>query len=324
MSTPCVTVVIPYFQRQPGVLRKALRSVAAQIACPLPIHVLVVDDASPAAAAAEVAGLRPETAIDVRIIEQPNGGPGAARNTGLSAASPDTKYLAFLDSDDEWSADHLARAVRALDAGFDLYFADHLQLGQQTSAFARARRIQPQDHPAIGAVEEHLHAYQGDLFDQILRGNVIGTSTVVFRWAKFARERFQVEFKTAGEDYLFWMALARQGAATAFSSRSEATYGRGVNVFSGAGWGTEAHLQRLHHEIRFRCAVRNQHPLSAAQRRHVQDDLKRLRQDFARDVLHRIRHGKRFPPGLLREHAKADLPTYLALPVNLSRIVLGR
>ena len=39
-----ITVVIPYYQRSPGILRKALASVAAQRGCALPVHVIVVDD----------------------------------------------------------------------------------------------------------------------------------------------------------------------------------------------------------------------------------------------------------------------------------------
>ena len=46
-----ICVVIPYYQREPGILRRALASIAAQRDCPLPIHVIVVDDASPAPAA---------------------------------------------------------------------------------------------------------------------------------------------------------------------------------------------------------------------------------------------------------------------------------
>jgi glycosyltransferase involved in cell wall biosynthesis len=117
-SSPMITVVIPYFQRSPGILAKALASIAAQEGCPLPIQVIVVDDASPAPVAAELAGVG-AMPHPVRVITQANGGPGAARNTGLDHAPPGTRYLAFLDSDDEWMPDHLARAVAALECGYD-------------------------------------------------------------------------------------------------------------------------------------------------------------------------------------------------------------
>ena len=319
-----ITVVIPYFQRNAGVLQKALTSVAAQQGCPLQVHLIVVDDASPAPAQAEVAGITLPNSISLNVITQANGGPGAARNTGLNAVPASTRYVAFLDSDDEWSSDHLARAVAALEQGFDFYFADHFQLGQTIGAFARAGRISPHEHPTLQTPYSGLHAYLGDMFDQILRGNVVGTSTVVYRLDKFAAERFRVEFTTAGEDYLFWMSLASKGARVAFSSQVEATYGKGVNVFAGSGWGTEGHLLRVHHEIRFRQAVRQHFALNATQRRHISSDLKQLRLAFVRDMFHRLHHRKGFPAGLLKKHVQTDLVTFLSLPLSLINILFKR
>ena len=160
----------------------------------------------------------------MQCIRQPNGGPGAARNTGLDNAPEQARYVAFLDSDDEWSPDHLARAAAALQWGYDFYFADHLQIGAETSAFQRAGRISPEEHPALTA-SAGLHGYQGDMFDQTVRGNVIGTSTVVYDFARFGGHRFKVEFTNAGEDYLFWIDLVLDGARCAFSARTEAVYG---------------------------------------------------------------------------------------------------
>ncbi|MSQ66849.1 MAG: glycosyltransferase family 2 protein [Gammaproteobacteria bacterium] len=233
-----ITVVIPYFQRSPGILAKALASIAAQEGCPLPIQVIVVDDASPAPVAAELAGSG-AMPHPVRVITQANGGPGAARNTGLDHAPPGTRYLAFLDSDDEWMPDHLARAVAALACGYDFFFADHYQLDQASGAFARGGRLELERHPLLPTVQADLHAYAGDMLDQTIRGNLIGTSTVVYHFERFAAQRFQVEFANAGEDYLFWMALMVQGALSAFSTHTAARYGKGVNIYAGAGWGSE-------------------------------------------------------------------------------------
>ena len=319
-----ITVVIPYFQRSPGVLQKALASVAAQQACPLPVHMIVVDDASPVPAQAEVAAALLPNSISVNVITQPNGGPGAARNTGLDAVPTGTRYVAFLDSDDEWSPDHLARAVAALEQGFDFYFADLYQLDQTVGAFARAGRIRPSDHPSLLVPYNGLHAYKGDMFDQILRGNVVGTPTVVYRWDRFSEVRFRVEFTTAGEDYLFWMSLATQEARVAFSSQIETTCGKGVNVFAGSGWGTDGHLLRVHQEIRFRQAVRDSFTLDAPQKAHINHELQRLRLAFVRDLLHRLRHRKGFMDGLLKAHAKVDPLTFTGLPWSLLKILAGR
>lgn len=319
-----ISVVIPYYQRQAGVLRRALASIAAQINTALPVEVIVVDDASPAPAHAELAAMQWPQGMGARLIQRANGGPGAARNTGLDAVSPATQYLAFLDSDDEWLPQHLVRAVAALDMGYDFFFADLYHIDQQTSAFVRGGRLNLAEHPQLETPFERLHAYQGDLFDQTLRGNVIGTPTVVYRWPLFRSERFKVEFTSAGEDYLFWMTLARAGAQVAFSSEVGARCGRGVNVYSGSGWGTPGHLLRLHQEILFRKTVRQLFSLNAVQDQHIQSELNRLRLAFARDLLHRLRHRTRTPAKLLAAHAQADPMTFGRLPLSVLQIVARR
>lgn len=318
-----ITVVIPYFQREPGILRRALRSIASQVDCPLPVHVVVVDDSSPISAKAEVEAADPMP-CPVSIIMQANGGPGAARNTGIAGAPMGTRYIAFLDSDDEWSPHHLSRAVAVLQAGFDFYFADLLQLGAAVTAFVRAGRIDPAAHPLISGPHSNIHAYEGDMLDQIIRGNVIGTSTVVYDAERFAGLRFKVEFFSAGEDYLFWLDIASAGARIAFSSECEATYGRGVNVYSGAGWGTDEHLRRIHDEVRFKKVMLRRYSLSAAQVTHIDGSITSLRGAFARDLVHRLSHRKKLPISLLAAHFRLDPAALIQVPLVAAASVLKR
>lgn len=322
MENECVTVVVPYFQRQSGVLRRALSSVAKQVDCPLPVRVLVVDDASPIPPEPEVADIEWPHGVHVEILKRPNGGPGAARNTGLDAAGPETRYLAFLDSDDEWTEDHLARAVAALDVGFDFYFANLYQLDQSVGAFERAGRIRPSEHPPLDCGHEDIHAYVGDLFDQTLRGNVIGTPAVVYRLPSFPEQRFHTQFKSAGEDYLFWMEIATHGARVAFSAKVEVICGRGVNVFAGSGWGTEQHLRRVHEEMRFKKMVCSNFELNSVQEAHVRANIRQLREAFVRDLAHRLARRHLPDAGLIVRHAAMDPQTFLFIPVLLFRILL--
>ena len=123
MSTvPSLAVVIPYYQRQPGLLLACVRSVLAQRGVP-PCEVIVVDDASPHPAQAELAELLP-VHPNVRIVRQENAGPGAARNRGLDSVRPGTAFVAFLDSDDCWHDDYAADALAAFAQGCDMFFAN--------------------------------------------------------------------------------------------------------------------------------------------------------------------------------------------------------
>lgn len=314
-----IAVIIPFFQRQPGILARALRSVNAQQGV-TGAQVIVVDDESPVSAQSELEVIEQDPRFPVTVLRQPNGGPGAARNKALDSLGAETRYVAFLDSDDEWAPDHLARACRALEAGYDAYFADFLQPGQSTSAFARAGRIRPADHPTIASSDD-LHAYTGDMFTQILTGNVIGTPTVVYDFERFPRLRFREEFRRAGEDYLFWMGLADLGARYCFSSRVEVTCGHGVNVYSGAGWGTDGHLERVQNEMKYRKVIAGLFPVSAALRGHLADQSRRLREAFVRDLLHRLAHRRSIPMTVLREQLRIDPATFLLIvPLSLKLV----
>nr|WP_315229097.1 glycosyltransferase family 2 protein [uncultured Albidiferax sp.] len=318
-----ITVIIPYYQNKPGILAKALKSIAAQKHLSVPVHVLVIDDASPIPAKSELEGIGPID-CNVQIILQPNGGPGAARNTGLDHAPAGTRYIAFLDSDDEWSNEHLSRAAEALGAGYEFYFTDHFQLNSTIGAFARAGRIQPSEHPQLPNTRPGLHAYQGDLLDQIIRGNVIGTSTVVYDFLRFSKNRFKVEFTNAGEDYLFWMDIAHSGAKVAFSSQCEAHYGSGVNVYAGTGWGSEKHLLRVHNEIKYKILTCQLFPVTEAQRLHIQNNLNTLRTSFAQDLLHRIMHRKKLPFDVLKKHFYLDPLSFFYLPKALGNAIFKK
>jgi glycosyltransferase involved in cell wall biosynthesis len=92
-----VTVVIPAYNAA-KTIERALASVFAQLASPA--EIIVVDDGSldDTAELARAAG--------ARVICQPNAGTGAARNTGIRAATG--TWIALLDADDEWMPDKLA------------------------------------------------------------------------------------------------------------------------------------------------------------------------------------------------------------------------
>jgi glycosyltransferase involved in cell wall biosynthesis len=87
---PLVSVVIPVYNGERFVA-EALESFAAQDYRPL--ETIVVDDGS-TDRSAEIAGAYPE----VQLIRQPNRGPAAARNAGMSVARG--PFIAFHDADD--------------------------------------------------------------------------------------------------------------------------------------------------------------------------------------------------------------------------------
>lgn len=311
-----IAVIIPYYQRKSGILSRAVLSALLQ-ECVSPI-IYVVDDASPVPASVELAELIQAYPGRIVIVEQANGGPAAARNKGLDRLPVDTGYVAFLDSDDIWTSNHLSNATFALSRGFDFYFSDLFQLNQTVSAFARAKRISVADHHLISG-SDHVREYAGDMKDQIIMGNIIGTPTVAYNFSKFPDLRFREEFVYAGEDYLFWLELANKTKKIAFSDLCECTCGEGVNVFAGSGWGTEKSLIRLHYEMKYKKALIELHDLDQRQKNNVNGSIKILRKSFVLDLLHRIIHRKLIEKKVLLDQFRTDPQSFLFfIPIAIS------
>jgi glycosyltransferase involved in cell wall biosynthesis len=113
-----ISVVIPTYNRAPLACR-AVDSVLAQTF--RPAEVIVVDDGS-----TDDTRVRLERyGSSIRFVHQPNAGASVARNHGVEESH--SPWIAFLDSDDVWVADHLERIVAAIEAtagGAAFYFSD--------------------------------------------------------------------------------------------------------------------------------------------------------------------------------------------------------
>jgi len=107
---PTVSVIIPVFNRQ-AVLRRAIDSVLSQSFTDY--ELIVVDDGSTEPLADALDGV-PEK-VNLRFLHHDtNRGAAAARNTGAQAAKG--RYIAFLDSDDAWHSEKLARQIAFMQA----------------------------------------------------------------------------------------------------------------------------------------------------------------------------------------------------------------
>ncbi len=95
MSPWTTSIIIPCYKAA-GTLRRAVQSALA--GAPADTELLLVEDGSPddtGALCDELAAEDPR----IRALHRPNGGAGAARNTGLEAARGE--WVLFLDADDE-------------------------------------------------------------------------------------------------------------------------------------------------------------------------------------------------------------------------------
>jgi len=155
MSSPQVSVVIPAYER-PEQTQRAINSVSEQSY--EPIELIVVDDGSnpPLEDSLSIPHSPFQNVIFQRHSE--NQGGNVARNTGIELASGE--YIAFLDSDDEWTPGKIQRQVKSLVAkdNFEVSYTGVKQVDEQGNL-----------NSIRNATEN------GDILSRLLRGNIVGT-----------------------------------------------------------------------------------------------------------------------------------------------------
>lgn len=186
---PLFTVVIPAINAA-ATLPATLASLRAQTCADW--EALVVDDGSTDATRDLAATRDPR----IRVLRNPRKGPSAARNHGAAEAAGE--ILAFLDADDQWRPDKLARMAAAFaDPGVD-------------AAFARITffHAHPGDSPVTSAVP------QGPLGIATLVGEnpVCTMSNLCVRWSVFAASGGFDEGLVHNEDLEWLIRLAGSGA----------------------------------------------------------------------------------------------------------------
>lgn len=182
-----VSVVIPTFNRA-ATLPRAIDSVLAQDHRAL--ELLVVDDASTDDTARVIAGYADPR---LRLIRQPvNQGVAAARNRGIAEARG--RWLAFLDSDDEWLPGKLTRQLAAM--------ADP-RIGMVVTGI---ETVEADGRRSL------FHAREaGDLFERLLVRNILHgapSSALIRREALAMVGGFDTRLP-AIEDYDLWLRLTR-------------------------------------------------------------------------------------------------------------------
>jgi glycosyltransferase involved in cell wall biosynthesis len=167
------------------------------------VEILVVDDGSRDGTAAVVAE---RAAVDarVRLIEQANAGPSAARNRALAVAR--APVVAFLDADDLMLPDYVERALARLEARPDVDL-----LGCDAYVFDEPRRrIRRRTVLQEAAPPDRLADDPEGQFAQLAQRNFVYVGCAVRRAALTAAGGFE-ESTNASEDWDLWLRILRDG-----------------------------------------------------------------------------------------------------------------
>ncbi len=205
--TPDVSIIIPAYNSA-RFIAETLRTAQAQQQ--VRSEIILVDGASEDDTVAQAQAACP----DLKIICEPDFGVSDARNKGLRLAQAD--WVAFLDADDIWQPDKLARqlSVARSEPGLALVFCDAWQFrdGERLLDSFLATRTDYADLPrhAVPGVESG-QVFDTDMAAAIMRTNfVVTTSTAIARRERaLAIGGFDPTLKVC-EDYEFWLRLAKE------------------------------------------------------------------------------------------------------------------
>jgi len=181
---PTVSVVIPAYNAE-RYIGETLESVLAQTY--RDFEIVVVDDGSTDGTREIVRNY----GEPVRLVEQPNSGPAAARNRGIREARGE--LIAFIDADDLWLPEKLALQMPM--------FADE-EVGLVCC------RVQLIDESGRELPTSEREKFSGWAFEKLLEGNFIGTSTVVARRAALEEAGLFPEDLVWCEDWCLWLRVA--------------------------------------------------------------------------------------------------------------------
>jgi hypothetical protein len=212
MKTPVVSVIVPTFNRA-ALLPRCLDSILVQSFTDW--EIVLIDDASTDNTEAVARDYERRTGGRVRFAKQDHRGPGAARNHGIEQVRG--RFVAFLDSDDEFAPTKFARQLdlfaRQPELGF--VYSDYSCIdgsgGGYVSAFDEKFKL-ARSVPCA-EVAPGLFVCTAPLFDALFEGYFVATITGRVRRDVLGRSiRFDPSLRY-GEEWLFYLHVARSTPA---------------------------------------------------------------------------------------------------------------
>ena len=180
-----VTVIIPTYNRD-HMIADAIESVLNQQFTHY--ELIVVDDGSTDETPAVLAKYSPA----IKVIRQDNQGVSVARNRGIQASRAD--LIAFLDSDDLWQTQKLARQFEFFQKNPDAFICQTEEIW-----IRNGKRVNPKNRHRKPS---------GNIFEPSLELCLVSPSAVMMRKALFQQVGMFDETLPACEDYDLWLRVA--------------------------------------------------------------------------------------------------------------------
>lgn len=189
LEKPLVSVIMPAYNAERSI-GESIRSVQRQTICDW--ELLVIDDCSKDKTVEIVSAMAQQDPRIRLYSNEVNSGVAKSRNRALSLSRG--KYVAFLDSDDTWHPEKLKVQMDSLEStGADISYTSYAIVDAAGNKKCRDYLVQ-----------------ETVPFEQMLRENMFGCSTVMMTRELGAVHRFEEDF--FHEDYVLWLKILQSGS----------------------------------------------------------------------------------------------------------------
>lgn len=186
-----LSIIIPTYNRA-YIIRRAIQSVLNQTY--QDFEIFIVDDGSKDNTHKIVESIRDERIRYIR--HEINKGQAAARNTGIMAAKG--KYIAFLDSDDEWLPEKLEKQMAAF------------RNAPPQVGVVYVRMLNAEGNRKTFMPPPHVTKREGNLYyDLLVDPTLVFPSAAAIRRDCFTKVGMFDEHFYAGEDWDLWIRIAK-------------------------------------------------------------------------------------------------------------------
>lgn len=220
----CVSVILPTYNRG-ALITDALESVRRQTSFRLVKQIIVINDGSTDNTIEIITQYmltHPE--MPIKIINQANLGVSSARNTGMKVANG--KWIAFLDSDDEWVSNKLERQFEVI---FKNPYIDFLGTGY--------------DDTELWILWKHIRTLYRVNYRDILIKCFPVTPSIVMKKTIFENIGGFEETSKYAEDLQYWMKICRLNYNVYYLPESLVKTGHGKPLIGDSG--LTANLQKM-------------------------------------------------------------------------------
>lgn len=210
-----ISVVIPTYNRY-GVLKRAIHSVLAQTHKPK--EIIIIDDGSNDKTSQII-----KEFPQINYYYQENAGVSSARNLGIKYSK--SKWIAFLDSDDEWHKDKLQEHI---------FF--HKQHPQVLMSYTDEKWMRDDKEVKL---PKKFHKVGGEIFCECLSHCIIAPSATLISKDLLDDIGDFDESLEVCEDYDLWLRVAIQNSIGLIDKKLITKYGGSEDQLSMKYWGMD-------------------------------------------------------------------------------------